>query len=149
MTSRPASLGNPRSMIATSSGYSRPANRPSSPSCATSTVKPASISRVLIASRNAASSSTTSARMPLASADPDLQNHAARRIDTHRPDVSGIVEESQNVDRATVLVLRLCAHDSCLEPLLDHLHRLIHRDAGLGEPDNPCPRKGYSRVRAH
>src|SRR2546429_5377619 len=95
MTARPASLGNPRSMIATSSGYSRPANRPSSPSCATSTVKPASISRVLSVSRNAASSSTTSARMPLASADPDLQNHAARRIDTHRPDASGIVERSE------------------------------------------------------
>ncbi len=63
MRSSPDSLGSPRSMMATSSGYSLPANRPSSPSAATSTVKPCFTSCSRRPSRNDASSSTTSARI--------------------------------------------------------------------------------------
>src|SRR6185312_8782744 len=144
MTSRPGSLGNPRSTIATSSGYSRPAKTPSSPSCATSTVKPASVRRDFRVSRSTTSSSTTSTLMP---APPPvalykpltglLQDSAILGIDAHSPHVPGVIQELEDIDRLDALVLRFGTHDTGFEALFGHLDRLVHRHTGRIGHDGP------------
>src|ERR1700740_3529783 len=126
MTSRPESPGRPRSMIATSSGYSVPANSPSSPSRATSTVKPAVVRRALSVSRNAASSSTTSTRMPPLYAAP-LLHRAALGVHTHGPYPTGVAQKPQHVNRAAAVFLSLCLDDARAEALLHHHDGLVHR----------------------
>src|SRR5579883_3171100 len=135
--------GRPRSTIATSSGYSRPANRPSSPSRASSTVKPAASRRLLSDSRSTASSSTRRIRM--ASPPPRRSAHRATRgIDAHRPHLSRIVEEPQHVDRAGTVLLGLRLHHTRVILLLDALDGLLHGELGrrgaLGQEDRKSTR---------
>ena len=59
-----------------------------------------------------------------------LQDNSIRGIDAHRPDVAGLVQHFQNVNRANAVVVRLGPHDARLEPLLSHFNRLVHGDAG-------------------
>src|SRR5579862_6694560 len=132
MTSSPGSFGSPRSTMATSSGYSRAANNPSSPSRATSTVKPASASRSLSESRNAASSSTTSTRMPVLSSG--LLDRAIGRIDTHRPDLAGRIEQAQHVAAAAAVAVRLGLDHARVKALLNHFYRLVHGDRSTRHP---------------
>src|SRR5690554_6657131 len=125
MSSRPDSPGRPRSMTTISSGYSRPANRPSSPSRATSTVKPASPRRACRLSRSDASSSTTSARMPLPGTLLSL-HRAAGGVDAYRPHLARIVQQPQHIERAARVLLRLGPHDAGVVTVFDHPDRLVH-----------------------
>src|SRR5690606_1278493 len=97
ISSRPGSLGRPRSMMARSTGYSRPAYRPSSPSDATSTVKPAATSSRLSDSRRISSSSTTRMRIGC------LTLRAARCVDLHGPDATVLRQQAQDMHDAPVL----------------------------------------------
>src|SRR4029077_19529991 len=118
-------------MIATSSGYSWPANRPSLPSRATSTVNPASARRAWSVSRSVASSSTTRTRMPDLPSARASADRAAHRVDAHRPDSPGIVEEPQHVHGARAVALGFSLDHARPKALLDHLDRLIHGQRGL------------------
>src|SRR5688572_3086027 len=103
MSSRPDSLGKPRSTTAMSSGYSLPANRPSSPSEATSTVNPCRASCSRRPSRRAASSSTTSALIC-------LTHPSGGGVDTHGEYAAVSGQQLQHVDLAAILVLDVRAH---------------------------------------
>src|SRR5262245_29515386 len=114
MSSMPESFGSPRSTMARSIGYSLAAYRPSSPSAAVSTVKPAALSWLASDSRSAVSSSTISIRMVVAL----LEHRSAVGIDLHGPDLAVLAEESQHVHRAALLLTRLGAHHAGIEALL-------------------------------
>src|SRR5688572_25198982 len=103
ISSSPEILGRPRSMTAMSSGYSLPANKPSSPSAAMSTVNPCFDSCSRNPSRNAASSSTTSARM-------FLTHPSGGRIDAHGEHASILGQQFQHVNLAAVFILDIRAH---------------------------------------
>lgn len=55
-----------------------------------------------------------------------LQDNSVCGIDAHRPDLTGLVQHLQNVNRANAIVLRLGPHDTRFEPLLGHFHCLVH-----------------------
>src|SRR5688572_24795568 len=122
ISSSPEILGRPRSMTAISSGYSLPANRPSSPSAATSTVKPCFTSCSRSPSRNAASSSTTSARI--------LLSHPSRGgIDADRHHASVFGKQLEHVDLAAVFVLHVGTHHARAVLRFGATHGLVERDA--------------------
>src|SRR4029077_535484 len=102
-----------------------PANRPSSPSRATSTVKPAWPRRACKLSRSDASSSTTSARMPLPGTPLSLHG-AAGGVDAYRPHLARVVQQTQYVQRTALVLLRLRLHHACVVALFDHPDRLVH-----------------------
>src|SRR5204862_4405261 len=119
ITSRPGRFGSPRSTMATSSGYSSPANNPSLPSRATSTVKPAAARRSFSESRSVASSSTTSTRMPplfLAR----LLNHPVPGVHPDGSHLARVAEKAQHVDRPAVLFFRLGLDHPAVNAPLDH-----------------------------
>src|SRR6185503_13142479 len=125
ISSRPVSFGRPRSTTAMSSGYSLPANNPSSPSAATSTVKPCFTSCSRKPSRNEVSSSTTSARMCwVPSAHP-----AGGGVDADRDHPPALGQQFQYVNLATVFVLHVGTHHARMVLRLRHAHRFIERDA--------------------
>src|SRR5262249_47941470 len=137
MSSSPGTPGSPRSTIATSSGYSSPANTPSSPSRATSTVKPAVSRRAFSPSRKAASSSTTRMRMlaphVTKRVPPAVLPHgAARGVDVHDPDLAGIIQKPQDIYRAAVVTLRLGLDYAGAVLLLDQPDRLVHGHPAVG-----------------
>ena len=117
--------------MATSSGYSRPANRPSSPSRATSTVKPGVGEARLAAYRAVSPRLRPPARACLTSPRAYFSDRAARRIDAHRPDAPRLVEQPQHVDGARAVALGFGLDHARPEALLDHLHGLIHGHRGL------------------
>src|SRR6185295_8961672 len=125
ISSSPLSFGSPRSMTAMSSGYSLPANNPSSPSAATSTVKPCFTSCSRRPSRNEASSSTTSARMfRFPSAHP-----AGGGIDADRDHAPALGQQFEYVNLATVFVYHFGANHACVVLGLGHAHGLVQRNA--------------------
>src|SRR5688572_1956578 len=118
MSSSPESLGSPKSMMAMSSGYSVPAKRPSSPSAATSTVKPCLESCSRRPSRRAASSSTTSARMQ--SAHP-----SSGSVDANGEHPSVLGKQLQHVHLSAVLVLDFGTHDARVVLRFSAAHRFV------------------------
>src|SRR5690606_3023989 len=123
MTSSPGTFGRPRSITATSTGYSRPQYRPSSPSAAASTLKPASCNCWTTESRKGFSSSTMSTRM-------GSLHGSGFGVDAHRPDLSFGAEQPDLVDAPVSHAHGLGPHGLGVIAALRHLHGLIEGDLG-------------------
>src|SRR5262245_44259071 len=108
-------------MIATSSAYSRPQYRPSSPSAAASTVNPASSSCETIESRRAFSSSTIRMRM--------RSVHRPRLcVDPYGPDLAFGAQQTDLMHAAVSVAHRLCPHGLRAVAPLRHFDGLVQRD---------------------
>ena len=77
---------------------------------------------------------------------PRLQDRAARGVDTHGPDLAGVVQQAEYVQRMAVVVFCLCLHHTGVITLLDHPHRLVHGHSGARHHEWRCLRmRGWAR----
>ena len=146
MSSSPDTFGSPRSMIATSIGYSSPAYTPSSPSRG-------DIDRVARGRQVAPSALRAEpprlrppgcACWPLTSPNRLLPHSVPLAASTCT--VQTLPESSSSLKTYTVRPLSRCdsaLHHAGAVPLLDHLHRLVHGDLGVGHLQGPPARRSW------
>src|SRR6185503_12286373 len=104
-------------------GYSRPANSPSTPSPASSIVKPSSRNCRARVSRSAGSSSSTRRRIAVSSVFA-----ASRRVDAHLEHAAVVPEEADAVLDAVAVALFLRLDGARLVAALGLRDGLIQRD---------------------
>src|SRR5262245_44101209 len=123
----PLSFGSPRSTIATSSAYSRPQYKPSSPSAAASTLKPACCSCSTMESRRGFSSSTISTRMGSV--------HRSRfGVHSHGPHLAFGAQQADLVHPPPAILDGFRLDGLGAETALCHLDGLIQRHAARLDP---------------
>src|SRR5678809_415583 len=123
----PFSFGRPRSTIAISSAYSRPQYRPSSPSAAASTLKPACCSCSTMESRRGFSSSTISTRMGSV--------HRSRFcVHSDSPDLALGAQQADLMHLLAAALNRFRLDRLGAEAALRHLDGLVERDARRLDP---------------